>query len=108
VLAAGPDAVSYRDSAKAYHSRAWLEATARLGRARRYRRVYRPRTNGKAERFIQTLLREWAYARGYRSSSARPRALPRLPALAQQATTQQLARSPAADQPLTPPWLHNS
>jgi transposase InsO family protein len=63
------------DNAKAYHSRAWLQASERLGRERRYTRIYRPRTNGKAERFIQTLLREWAYARSYRSSSARARAL---------------------------------
>ena len=38
-------------------------------------RPYRPQTNGKAERFIQTLLREWAYCRPYRSSSDRRRAL---------------------------------
>jgi transposase InsO family protein len=64
------------DNAKAYHARAWIEATRRLGIERRYTRVYRPRTNGKAERLIQTLLREWAYARSYRSSSLRTRALP--------------------------------
>jgi transposase InsO family protein len=64
------------DNAKAYHARAWLEATKRLGLERRYTRIYRPRTNGKAERFIQTLLTEWAYARSYPSSSARARALP--------------------------------
>jgi transposase InsO family protein len=64
------------DNAKAYHSRAWLEANARLGIERRYTRIYRPRTNGKAERFIQTLLVEWAYARSYPSSVARARALP--------------------------------
>jgi transposase InsO family protein len=63
------------DNAKAYHSRAWLEATRRLEIERRYTRVYRPRTNGKAERFIQTLLREWAYTRSYPSSSVRTRAL---------------------------------
>jgi transposase InsO family protein len=63
------------DNAKAYHSRAWREATDRLEIERRYTRAYRPRTNGKAERFIQTLLREWAYARSYRSSAARARAL---------------------------------
>jgi transposase InsO family protein len=39
-------------------------------------RPYRPRTNGKAERFIQTLLREWAYAATYRTSDHRTRALP--------------------------------
>ena len=37
---------------------------------------YRPCTNGKAERFIQTMLREWAYAIPYRSSTARRKALP--------------------------------
>ncbi|MEM9604752.1 MAG: integrase core domain-containing protein, partial [Pseudomonadota bacterium] len=37
---------------------------------------YRPQTNGKAERFIQTALREWAYARSYRNSDQRARALP--------------------------------
>ncbi|HEU5192797.1 MAG TPA: integrase core domain-containing protein, partial [Methylomirabilota bacterium] len=35
-----------------------------------------PRTNGKAERFIQTLLREWAYRRPYPSSRQRTDALP--------------------------------
>ena len=39
-------------------------------------RPYTPRTNGKAERFIQTLLREWAYRRPYPSSSQRTAALP--------------------------------
>jgi transposase InsO family protein len=63
------------DNAKAYHSRAWIEATERLEIERRYTRIYRPRTNGKAERFIQTLLTEWAYARSYPSSSVRARAL---------------------------------
>jgi transposase InsO family protein len=39
-------------------------------------RPYRPQTNGKAERFIQTMLREWAYAATYRNSAHRERALP--------------------------------
>jgi len=39
-------------------------------------RPYRPQTNGKAERFIQTLLREWAYVRPYPSSGQRRGALP--------------------------------
>jgi transposase InsO family protein len=63
------------DNAKAYHSHAWLATCARLAIARRYTRPYRPRTNGKAERLIQTLLGEWAYARPYPSSSHRARAL---------------------------------
>jgi transposase InsO family protein len=40
-------------------------------------RPYRPRTNGKAERFIQTLLREWAYKRPYATSFQRTDRLPR-------------------------------
>jgi transposase InsO family protein len=41
-----------------------------------YTRPYTPRTNGKAERFIQTCLREWAYARAYHRSHQRRDALP--------------------------------
>ena len=63
------------DNAKAYHSRAWIEATRQVANEHRYTRVYRPRTNGKAERLIQTLPNEWAYARSYPSSSTRARAL---------------------------------
>ena len=36
-----------------------------------FTKIYRPRTNGKAERFIQTALREWAYARTYQNSNQR-------------------------------------
>jgi transposase InsO family protein len=64
------------DNAKAYHAGAWIEAASQLAIERRYTRIYRPRTNGKAERFIQTLLREWAYARSYPSGEQRARALP--------------------------------
>jgi transposase InsO family protein len=44
--------------------------------AHRTTRPYRPRTNGKVERFHQTMAREWAYGMTYRSSSARAAALP--------------------------------
>ncbi|MFB3064963.1 MAG: IS481 family transposase [Planctomycetota bacterium] len=48
----------------------------RRAQARHIRtRPYRPETNGKAERFIQTLMREWAYAKCYRSSKQRDKAL---------------------------------
>ena len=43
----------------------------RLGIRHRFTPPYTPRTNGKAERFIQTALREWAYARSYLSSPQR-------------------------------------
>ena len=42
-----------------------------------FTRPYRPQTNGKAERFIRTLLAEWAYAQAYRTSGWRTAALPR-------------------------------
>ena len=42
-----------------------------------FTRPYRPRTNGKAERFIQTLVNEWAYGRIYGSSAERAADLPR-------------------------------
>ena len=63
------------DNGSAYLSRAWRAACARLGLAHKRTRPYRPRTNGKAERFIQTLLREWAYRRAYATSGRRRRAL---------------------------------
>ena len=48
----------------------------RLGLRHLRTKPYSPQTNGKAERFIQTALREWAYARAYESSSHRARHLP--------------------------------
>jgi transposase InsO family protein len=63
------------DNAKTYHGNLWRDTCNQLGIERRYTRPYRPRTNGKAERAIQTLLNEWAYSRAYRSSAERTRAL---------------------------------
>jgi len=48
-----------------------------LGLKHRFTRPYTPRTNGKTERFIQTALREWAYARAYHRSHQRISELPR-------------------------------
>lgn len=65
------------DRAFAYtNSRAFPEAIQALGARHMVTRPYRPQTNGKAERFIQTLLKEWAYARLYRSNEERLHALP--------------------------------
>ena len=58
-------------------SRELRQALADLGTEHKFTRPYRPQTNGKAERFIQTLLNEWAYVRPYRSNVERLRALPR-------------------------------
>jgi transposase InsO family protein len=63
------------DNGSAYQARAFAAACARLGLRHLRTRPYTPRTNGKAERFIQTLLREWAYARAYATSARRRRAL---------------------------------
>ena len=65
------------DNGAGYVSRLFRKV-CRLLRLRHLRtRPYTPRTNGKAERFIQTLLREWAYALPYRSSDSRAADLPR-------------------------------
>jgi transposase InsO family protein len=63
------------DNAFAYGSRAFVELCQRQRLRPLRTRPYTPRTNGKAERFIQTLLREWAYRRPYATSAARTRAL---------------------------------
>jgi transposase InsO family protein len=66
------------DNGSAYRSHA-VAAVLRTARVRhRFTRPYTPRTNGKAERFIRTLLERWAYATAYRSSGWRTRALPRI------------------------------
>ena len=65
------------DNAKSFGSRVFAAACQALRLEHRRTRPYTPRTNGKAERFIQTLLREWAYAIAYPSSVHRTAALPR-------------------------------
>lgn len=59
------------DNGSCYRSKVFRAACQRLGIRHLFTRPYRPRTNGKAERFIQSALREWAYARTYRSSEQR-------------------------------------
>jgi len=63
------------DNGSPYVSRRFAASCAALQLRHLRTRPYRPCTNGKAERFIQTLLREWAYAMPYRNSSLRIRAL---------------------------------
>lgn len=65
------------DNAFCYVKRPFAATMAALGLRHLRTRPYTPRTNGKAERFIQTALREWAYAKPYRSSRARAGALQR-------------------------------
>lgn len=64
------------DNGSAYPSKKFARRLRRLGIRHLRTRPYTPRTNGKAERFIQTLLREWAYAYAYPNSDARMLELP--------------------------------
>ena len=63
------------DNGSGYVSRAFRATCAALALRHLRTRAYTPRTNGKAERFIQTLLREWAYVEPYASSRTRRRTL---------------------------------
>jgi len=64
------------DNGKSFHSYLFGAACLELGIAQKFTRAYRPQTNGKAERFIQSALREWAYGRVYENSGQRQVALP--------------------------------
>jgi transposase InsO family protein len=64
------------DNGACYRSGVHARACAELGMRHLFTRPYRPRTNGKAERFIQTLTNRWAYGAIYGSSAERTAALP--------------------------------
>ena len=63
------------DNGSAYKSKAFAAAIAAHGLKHKRTRPYTPKTNGKAERFIQTSIREWAYATPFQSSADRSRAM---------------------------------
>jgi transposase InsO family protein len=65
------------DNGSCYISKAFAKACKKLGLKHIRTKPYTPKTNGKAERFIQTSLREWAYARAYNTSNDRAADLPR-------------------------------
>lgn len=65
------------DNGSGYLARLFAQACEELRIRHKRTRPYRPCTNGKAERFIQTMLREWAYAVSYPHSRVRAKALPR-------------------------------
>jgi len=65
------------DNGAAYVSRLFRKACRILGLRHIRTKPYTPRTNGKAERFIQTMLREWAYAIPFRNADRRAADLPR-------------------------------
>jgi transposase InsO family protein len=64
------------DNGGCYRSRLFAATAERLGVALRKTRPYRPQTNGKAERFIRTLLSEWAYAAAFHDTAQRVASLP--------------------------------
>ena len=59
------------DNGSCYRSRLFAKACAKLKLKHIFTKPYTPRTNGKAERFIQTALREWPYAKAYETSDQR-------------------------------------
>ena len=64
------------DNGSAYKSFAFRDLLAGLAIKHKRTRPYTPRTTGKAERFIQTSLREWAYAQPFHSSADRAAVMP--------------------------------
>ena len=64
------------DNGSCYKSHAFRDLCRDLGLKHIRTKPYTPKTNGKAERFIQTALREWAYARAYQTSDQRAAELP--------------------------------
>ncbi len=64
------------DNGSCYKAFAFRRLCKRLGLRHVRTKPYTPKTNGKAERFIQTSLREWAYAQAYRNSQQRKAELP--------------------------------
>jgi transposase InsO family protein len=65
------------DNGSCYQSKMFRAACKRLGLRQVFTRPYTPRTNGKAERFIQSALREWAYGIPYQHSTERTAMLKR-------------------------------
>lgn len=63
------------DNGAPFRSKLFAATCAELGVKHRFTRAYRPQTNGKAERFIQSALREWAYGWTYQNSEQRRLAL---------------------------------
>jgi transposase InsO family protein len=64
------------DNGSCYRSKAFAKACEKLQIKHIYTRAYTPQTNGKAERFVQTMMREWAYATAYENSDQRKDELP--------------------------------
>ena len=88
------------DNSSAFKSKLFAAALQSRGLKHKRTRPYTPRTNGKAERFIQTSRREWAYAMPFQSSAERARAMP--PGSA--TTTASGPTPPSAESRPSPDW----
>lgn len=64
------------DNGSCYRAKLFRKAVDDIGARHIFTRPYTPKTNGKAERFIGTLIREWAYSRPYRNDHERTEQLP--------------------------------
>ena len=82
----------------------WSQACAERQITAKRTRPYRPQTNGKAERFIRTLLDRWAYAEVYPPSTTSPRPTTRAPHLQSQPTTPRPRRADATSARQRPIW----
>ena len=95
------------DNAWAYRrSQSFAEALSEIGAAHKLTRPYRPQTNGKVERFHQTLLAGWAYKQPYENQPATTPSPPQVPPHLQSPPTPQLTRRPTTHQPTcnSPLW----
>ena len=81
------------DNGSSFRSRRYAKALRRLRIKHLRTRPYTPKTNGKAERFVQTSLREWAYARAYQQLRRTRRRAARLASPLQLASTPWQSRS---------------
>ena len=80
-----------------YRSHLFKTAIKHIGARSVYTRPYTPRTNGKAERFIQTSIKEWAYEQAYQISEERNGRLEPMAGLLQSATATHRPQLQTAD-----------
>jgi transposase InsO family protein len=92
------------DNGSGYVSKSFRAACLELGVRYVRTRLYTPKTNGKAERFVQTSLREWAYARPYECSEQRQHRVRPLPQEGAHCGSTPISRSTLV-QRVRSPWI---
>ena len=86
------------DNGPCYKANIFARSCGQLGLKHRRTRPYTPRTNGKAERFIQTAINEWAYAYTFQNSDDRTALTPSLDPPVQLAPASRQSQPTAAHQ----------